>query len=333
MDTIMNYLNTMFATVAQTEQMQKIKNDLAANMEDKYHELKAEGKSENEAVGTVISEFGNIEELLKDIGISSSQTDITATAVAPEKRLVTREETDAYFLARAKQNRMTAFGVVLILLGVSAMILLFGILDNSNSAFGLFTESTRRVIPPIMMLLTVAAAVPLFIIGGMQFERYEYMEKGIALPETLRRELTKKMEQDRTVNVIAVTTGVALCILGVIVLLILVALSEQNVILREVGVASLILLVAVACYLFICPGGMKEGYEKILGVGEYTPEKEKENRVVGVVASVVWPVTVAVFLVWGLAFNGWRICWIVFPVVGMCFGGFAAAYGAMTERK
>jgi len=333
MDTIMNYLNTMFATVAQTEQMQKIKNDLAANMEDKYHELKEEGKSENEAVGTVISEFGNIDELLKDIGIFSSQTDITATAVAPEKRLVTKEETDAYFVARAKQNRMTAFGVVLILLGVSAMILLFGILDNSNFAFGEFTESTRRVIPVIIMLLTVAAAVPLIIVGEMQFEGYAYMEKGIALPETLRRELTKKMEQDRTINVIAVTTGVALSILGVIVLLILVALSEQIEILSEVGVASLILLVAVACYLFICPGGMKEGYEKILGVGEYTPEKEKENRVVGVVASFVWPATVVVFLVWGLVFGGWRICWIVFPIVGICFGGFAAAYGAMTERK
>jgi len=333
METIMNYLNTMFATVAQTEQMQKIKNDLAANMEDKYHELKAEGKSENEAVGTVISEFGNIDELLKDIGISQPQTNINANVTLLEKRLVTKEEADAYFVARARQNRMTAFGVVLILLGVAAMILLFGVLDKYNPTFGIFTESTSGVLPVIIMLLTVVAAVPLFIVGGTQFERYAYMEKGVALPETLRRELIEKMEQNRTINIIAVTTGVALCILGVIVLLILVALSEQIEIFSEVGVASLILLVAVACYLFICPGGMKEGYEKILGVGEYTPEKEKENRVVGVVASVVWPATVVVFLVWGLVFGGWRICWIVFPVVGMCFGGFAAAYGSMTERK
>ena len=30
-------------------------------MEDKYTELKNEGKSENEAVGTVIAEFGNLD--------------------------------------------------------------------------------------------------------------------------------------------------------------------------------------------------------------------------------------------------------------------------------
>ena len=38
-------------------------------MEDKYTELKNEGKSENEAVGTVIAEFGNLDELAEDLGI------------------------------------------------------------------------------------------------------------------------------------------------------------------------------------------------------------------------------------------------------------------------
>ena len=38
-------------------------------MEDKYVELKAEGKSENEAIGIVISEFGNMEELIRELGI------------------------------------------------------------------------------------------------------------------------------------------------------------------------------------------------------------------------------------------------------------------------
>ena len=38
-------------------------------MEDKYTELTEEGLSENEAVGTVISEFGNLEELAQTLGI------------------------------------------------------------------------------------------------------------------------------------------------------------------------------------------------------------------------------------------------------------------------
>ena len=41
-------------------------------MEDKYEELKMEGKSENEAIGIVISEFGNIDELIDELGLLST---------------------------------------------------------------------------------------------------------------------------------------------------------------------------------------------------------------------------------------------------------------------
>ena len=37
--------------------------------DDIFSELKNEGKSENEAVGTVIAEFGNLDELAEDLGI------------------------------------------------------------------------------------------------------------------------------------------------------------------------------------------------------------------------------------------------------------------------
>lgn len=69
MDTIIGYLNNMFASLPRTEQMFMLKQELLGNMEEKYHELKSEGKSENEAVGIVISEFGNIDELVSELGL------------------------------------------------------------------------------------------------------------------------------------------------------------------------------------------------------------------------------------------------------------------------
>lgn len=70
MDTIRGYLNNMFNSLPRTEQTFKLKQDLLASMEEKYYELKKEGKSENEAVGIVISEFGNIDELIDELGIT-----------------------------------------------------------------------------------------------------------------------------------------------------------------------------------------------------------------------------------------------------------------------
>ena len=68
METIRNYLETMFARLPVTLEVQKAKNELWQIMEDKYSELLQEGKTENEAVGIVISEFGNLDELAKELG-------------------------------------------------------------------------------------------------------------------------------------------------------------------------------------------------------------------------------------------------------------------------
>ena len=68
MDTIKSYLETMFANLPATAEVLKAKDELWGMMEDKYNELISEGKSENEAVGTVISEFGNLDELAETLG-------------------------------------------------------------------------------------------------------------------------------------------------------------------------------------------------------------------------------------------------------------------------
>ena len=69
METIRNYLNAMFAGLPDTPEVRRAYEEPAAMMEDKYTELTEEGVSENEAVGTVISEFGNLEELAQTLGI------------------------------------------------------------------------------------------------------------------------------------------------------------------------------------------------------------------------------------------------------------------------
>ena len=55
METIKSYLETMFANMPDTPEVIRAKSELFGMMEDKYNELISEGKSENEAVGTVIS--------------------------------------------------------------------------------------------------------------------------------------------------------------------------------------------------------------------------------------------------------------------------------------
>ena len=69
METIKNYLENMFSHLPNTPEVQKAKYELYQMMEDKYNELIPEGKSDNEAIGIVISEFGNLDELADSLGI------------------------------------------------------------------------------------------------------------------------------------------------------------------------------------------------------------------------------------------------------------------------
>ena len=70
METIKKYLEAMFAGMPNTAEVRKAKAELLQMMEDKYNELIGEGQTENTAVGTVISEFGNLDELAEDLGLT-----------------------------------------------------------------------------------------------------------------------------------------------------------------------------------------------------------------------------------------------------------------------
>ena len=75
MNAIRNYLDNMFRNLPNTEAVRRAKSELLQMMEDKYEELISEGKTENEAVGIVISEFGNLDELADSLGISEAVTE------------------------------------------------------------------------------------------------------------------------------------------------------------------------------------------------------------------------------------------------------------------
>jgi hypothetical protein len=68
METIKNYLDALFLKLPDTYEARNAKRDLLALTEDKYEELIREGMAEHEAVGRVISDFGNLDEIADDLG-------------------------------------------------------------------------------------------------------------------------------------------------------------------------------------------------------------------------------------------------------------------------
>ncbi len=320
METIKNYLDNLFAGLPKTAKVLELKNNILANMEDKYNELKYQGKTENEAIGIVISEFGNIDELVSELGIYQDSR-------SPSQPLVTPQEVDGYLRVKKINGLQVGIGVFLCILAPALLILSSSLIDNGLLFNGL-TGDAAYIPGLISLLLLIAVAVGIFIYSGMNFERYKFMEEGIQLPMGTEANLRRRYEAFNPTYYLCVIVGVCLLIVSPASLFITSVIGGNA---EDYGVVILLIIVAIAVFLFISAGSVRESYEKLLQIGDSAPKK-KEDKVIGAVAACVWPLAVAIFLFLGFVYGLWYIAWVIFPITGILFGMFSAVYSIITNK-
>ena len=61
MDTISNYVDSVFANLPKTPEVLDQKNAMLTKMQEKYQQLKSAGKSQHEAISATIAAHGNVD--------------------------------------------------------------------------------------------------------------------------------------------------------------------------------------------------------------------------------------------------------------------------------
>lgn len=325
METIRNYLENIFSSLPKSAEIIKLKDELLSNMEEKYWELKESGKTENEAIGIVISEFGNIDELIKELGIENrKQLDNILT--------ITMEEAENYMRDKVKYGKLIAVGVMLCILAPAILMFTHNIIIGGVFGTEINVE-TLEGLSVIPLFILIAIAVGLFIYAGTQLDKYKYLEGDFICPLHVQQRVKIKKEEFSSnftkLNII----GVTLCVLSPVALIGISAIGGyDNDILSNYGAIVLLIMVAIAVFIFVRVGNINNSYNALLQIEEYSSKCKENNTVIGDVASVVWPIATAIFLIWGLGFNGWHICWIIFPITGILFGAFSGLY-ALIKRN
>ena len=64
---IKNYVGLLFEGVPQSRKAIELRNEILANLNDRFEALLAEGKSEHEAYGFAIAGLGDVDELIKTV--------------------------------------------------------------------------------------------------------------------------------------------------------------------------------------------------------------------------------------------------------------------------
>lgn len=173
MEKIRNFVENMFLSLPDTPEVREAKAHILEGMADRYEALLAQGKSENEAFGMVAGEFGSMEELRQELGLSAAPPQ---PGPAPEPAGALWEE---YRLFRKKFTAGTTLGVVLCILGLVVWMIL-----------AQFRWATALSLHHIAFMSIIAAAVGLFVYFGIQEESYgrRLRQEGVPAGETRREE-------------------------------------------------------------------------------------------------------------------------------------------------
>ena len=343
MDAIKTYLETMFSTLPQTAESFRLKNELMIGMEEKYNELKAAGKSENEAIGTVISEFGNINELAEETGLGKEKPE------EKNKPVVELSAVQSFLKATGSNALSTGLGVFLILLGAAFLVfyVLRSVLYGNNYSFPVALTSGIVV---FVVLLAVAAGM--IVASWLKFLKFEFTKNEFKLPEHVKQYVNDYKANFISKRIFMIVAGVVICLLSTLPLIISVILEVDegfsvpfNRYGLHIGIAVFLVAVGVGVIPLIYAGLMEMSLNILLNPGRYRPyaglefeaqlesqfkyqRNPKAERIIGTIAAFYWPMVVMAYLLWSFIGNSWSISWIIWPVAALFFGAITGALGA-----
>lgn len=222
---------------------------------------------------------------------------------------------------RKKVAQSTAWGVSLCML--AAVYILIG---TGIGSLGLVNYNVSLGISMILLLITVACGVGLFVHNSNLTEPYEYLEKSnFTLLKQTEDQVREQQAAYRPQYRKFTTMGVMLCILSVIPIFFGAFFSEsfsestvdQIMILL---VALMLIIITVGVHLIVRSNINKESYNILLQEKDYSPEQKADREKIGAFAPIYWSTITMIYLAISFFTNHWETSWMIWVFAGIFFG-------------
>lgn len=359
MNVIIAYLETMFGAYPATPRMLEARAELQAMMEDAYAAAVAEGLSENEAVGKVITEFGNLDELAPVLGItreihpqapapqaSPSPFDAAPAGAqahaapgagvltAPAHPPITLDEATGYAAARQGMRYRVALAIALFIVSPSLIIALpvlseQGVLPISQGAASL--------IGIVALFACVAAGVLTLVRTSASLPEFARVTEGrFTQDPAVSAWATEFARPYESARLRGLQFGVLLFILSptpLIALSLGLADSPAQAAWATLGVVMLLFIVAAGILCIVPSSSAKRTAETLTGMASDRASGSEEQSIIGVIAAFYWPMLVLIYLAWSFIGNAWGHSWIVWPIGAVLFGVISAGSGALASYR
>lgn len=351
MNVIIAYLETMFSAYPQTPRMLEAKAELLGMMEDAYTNLIAVGRTENEAVGQVIRDFGNLTEIAPELGIATEITPpasapaATPVAATPSARPlyppVTRDEAQGYAEAQRKIRGRVSLAIPLFVVSPIVLIVLSVLAGTPGFSIDSGSSSTIGI---LVLLVLVACGVMLLVSTARDLAPFSRIEEGkfSRNPEVTNWALGLA-QQHEPQRIRALQVAILIWILSpapLIALSLLNAGSPRQGMWSGVGVALVLVLVAIGLAVLLPTVWAKSTSDKLGGEGAASQggnaeigSAAEERSIVGVIAAFYWPLLTVIYLGWSFIGDAWSKSWLVWPIGAVLFWAMAAGISAWERYR
>ncbi len=336
MDIIRNYLESMFGGLPNTEEVQRAKQELLKKMEIKYKELIYDGKSENEAIGMVISKYGNLADLADDLGLEKSEMDGTAFG-----KSVSYEEAFEYISDVSVSRFLLALGIMLCITSPIGLVMAGGM--EALSISGLMTRMTFGA-GFIILLVTVAVGVGLIILSTSKTKKWNYLKKeSCSIDMFTAKTIAEEQVANQFNKNVMLAVGIGLCIISVAPAIVIDTISSNDFLNDGVAPTLLFIMVAIGVFLIIASGAKDNAYNTLLSLNggydfknntskgkskevkfsvEIGNDKKKKKRkrystgdpFMDAVFANYWQIVTVIFFIGGFVFGEWGDIWIIWLV-------------------
>ncbi len=318
MEALRNYLETMFAKMPNTPEVNRAKDELWQMMEDKYNELIAEGKSENYAVGTVISEFGSLEEIADDLGISSEYESEKEAIANNDLRKISLSEIKGFLRSYGARAFLIAFGVFFCIFSLT--------LPQTGSALDdmLPTGGLLSTILGFGMLFFLALGAVLFVIAGAVTSKWRYIRKGnVYIDYENMNYILKEKDTLHVINALVKALGILLCVFSIIPAAVLEEVSyfAGPMDLSGFGIVAMFTVLATGVFLIVLSSLLNRRYKILLGAndastisGNYSRQSVRiayKNSTVEALMSIYWPIVTCIYLIVSFLTFKWYLTWLI----------------------
>ena len=341
MEIIRNYLESMFASLPNTPEVLKAKDELWQMMEDKYNELISSGKNENEAVGTVISEFGNLNEIADDLGISENISMVSDNEEIQNRRHVTLDEAKSYLRNHALCGLFRSIGIFFCIISIASPVIgdaLFGYNPSMEIWDKVFLSG---------MFVLIAVGVAFIVAASAAGGKWKFLKKEPCyIDYATSNYINDENERSAPVRIAMRVIGIALCILCFIPAAILDSIDAMpaGIDMGNIGGGLLIGIVAAGVFLIVLSNSLGSRYERLLNLndvntvsGSYQADSKKtvlkyDDDKLAAFMAVYKPTVLCIYLIWSFLTFDWYITWIIWPISVVIRKVIEVNLGS-TERK